>query len=159
DRAHTEPLRVLTVDLHQLGPLGAELDAVDAVLVRPLDPRVRLLGGLRTAFAPAAARTLIVPDARRDDLVAGAALFLFHGDGVVVQGDAAHRGQAVREPQLVWIFGVGIFRRAAGVHVQIDEAGHHVHAGRVDLVIGFRRPIRAERQPGRPRIPDRRDPV
>ena len=48
---------------------------------------------------------------------------------------AAHRRHAVREPQLVGVLGFGVLRRAAGVHVQVDEAGHHVHPGRVDFVL------------------------
>ena len=70
------------------------------------------------------ARALVVEDARRDDLVARAALLLLHRERVVGERHAAHRRHAVGEPQLVRVLRVGVLGRAAGVHVQVDEAGH-----------------------------------
>ena len=91
------------------------------------------------AFVPARARSLEVDDSRRDDLVAIAALALFERQRVIGQGHADDRRDAVREPQLVRILGVGILRRFAGVLVQADESRQHVHAGGVDLEIGVLR--------------------
>jgi hypothetical protein len=43
--------------------------------------------------------------------------------------------------------------------VEIDETGQHVHAGRVDLVIGLRRPVGPQRHPRRAGVANRRDAV
>jgi hypothetical protein len=158
-RAHAELLGVLTVDLHEIRPLGAELQAVDAIRVRPLDVRMRLLRGLRDAFAPSGAGTLIVEDARRDDFVLGAAFLLLDREHVVSERHAANRRHSVRHPQLVGVLGVGVLRRAPRVHVEIDEAGHHVHPGGVDLVVRFRRAIGPHRHTRRPRVANRGDAV
>jgi hypothetical protein len=66
----------------------------------------------------------------------------------------------VGQPQLVGILGLGVLRRAAAVHVHVDEAGHQVHAGRVELVVGLLRgTIRPERQPGRSGAPNRSNAI
>ena len=157
--AEAQLLRFVQQGRHDLGPLGADLQAVDAVVLRPVHPLARRLRRLRAALAPAGPRPLIVEDARRHNLVPGAALLLFHRQRVLGQRHAAHRRHAVREPQLVGVFRFRILGRAAGVHVRVDEARHHVHPGRVDLVVGPRGTIRAQRHPGRPGVADGRDPV
>ena len=73
-RSEAELLRLVEQRRHDLRPLGAELQAVDAVGGRPAHPLARLLGRVDGALVPAAARPLVVEDARRDDLVLLAAL-------------------------------------------------------------------------------------
>ena len=40
---------------------------------------------------------------------------------------------AVREPELVVVLGFGRFLRRPLVHVEVNDARHDVHPGRVDL--------------------------
>ena len=138
------------------GRSGAKLQTVDPVFGRPLDVRARLLRRIDAALVPAAARTLVVEDPRRDDLVLRAAFLVFHRQRVAAERDAANGGHAMREPQLVGVLGFLVLGRAAGMDVHIDEARHQVHAGRVDLVVRLRRPVLAERQSGRAGAADRR---
>ena len=81
---------------------------------------------------------MIGEDARRDDLILGRQLALLQVPIHAAARHAAHRRHAVRQPQLVDVFGI-VGLPAAAVHVQIDEAGHDVHAGRVDLLGALRR--------------------
>ena len=68
--------------------------------------------------------TLIVDDARRDDLVLALRSLSLDGERVAGHRHAAHGRHAVREPQLVGVLGLVVLRRAAGVNVHVDEARH-----------------------------------
>ena len=63
---------------HDLGLFGAKLQSIDSVFRRPLDVGPCLLGRVDRALVPAAARTLVVVDPGRHDLVFRAALLLAH---------------------------------------------------------------------------------
>ena len=112
--------------------IGDELHAVDAVGGAPAHPRARLLGRVDDAFGPAGAGPLIVEDARRDDRVGGAALLFFQRERLRRQLDAADRGDAVRHVELVDVLRLRRLLRVAEMGVQVDEAGHEIHAGAVD---------------------------
>ena len=135
---------------HELRPVRAELQAVDAVLRRPANPGARLLRRVDGSAVPATSRPLIVEDPGRHDLVAGAAVLLFDGNLVRRQPDAAHRRDPVGHPQLVRILGIRVLGRSAGVHVQVDKPRHHVHPGGIDLMVGILgRSVGLERHPRR----------
>ena len=159
-RPHLVQLRLAEQRGHDVGTLRAELEAVDAVGLAPAHPLARLLRRLDRAAIPAGARTLVVDDARGDDLVARAPRLLADGERVVGKRDAGDGGDAVRHPQLVGVLRVRVLGRSARVHVVVDEAGHHVHAGGVDLLIGvLRRPVRPRRDSGRAGAANRVDAV
>src|SRR5690606_38380904 len=69
----------------------------------------------------------------------------------VATARVAHRGDAVRQPQLVDVFGGHALLVAADVAVHVDEAWQHVVAAQVDLVAARhqRRPrLRVDRRVG-----------
>src|SRR5699024_8212730 len=111
-----------------------ELDAVDAVLSRPVDPATGLARIVDVSVVPAASRRLIVHDPRCDDLVTLTTPFVLDGRGVVGEADSPHGRDAVAEPELVGVRtrGVALF----GMRVHVDEPRHDPHAGRIDLVVG-----------------------
>src|SRR5690606_16753128 len=73
-------------------------------------------------------------DARGGDLAGGAAPGLGRAEGdAVATARVADAGDAVAQPQLVDVFRRGALLLAADVAVHVDDAGHHVVAGEVDL--------------------------
>ena len=139
-RAEVELLRLVEQRRHDLRIVGAELQAVDALLRGKADPLARRLRRLRLRPIPALAaeRAVIREDPRRDDLVLRRQLALVQ---VPVHRSARHAADgrdAVRHPQLVDVFGIARLA-AAAVHVRVDEARHQVHAGAVDLPGALRR--------------------
>ncbi len=161
-RGGPEPdfLRLIQQSRHDVRTLGSELQSVDAIGGGPLDVLARHLRRGDRALVPAGTRPLEVHDAGSDDLVARGALLLLDREGVRAHRHAAHRGDAVRQPQLVGVFGLGVLRRTAGVHVHVDEPGQHVHARRVELVVRvLRSAVGAQREPRRAGAPNRRNPV
>ena len=134
---------------HHLGRVEIEeLDAVDIVLGRPADPGAALFRRVAGTAFPARTGGRVVEDARRHDLVAGAAGLLAGDHGVVVEhkGHGTDRGHAVGHPELVDIGQVRrlVGRAAVGVHV--DEARQDVLARGVDHLVGRRQlgPRRAD---------------
>ncbi len=113
---------------HDGRPVRAELQAVELVGVLP-NPRA---GGFGRAGVT---RTLVIEDPRCDDLVLLTARLLAHGERLRRQRHAAHGGHPVREPQLVGVLDLRVFRGTAAVHVQIHEARQQVHARPIDDVL------------------------
>ncbi|MNI21954.1 hypothetical protein D3C73_754970 [compost metagenome] len=137
DRAHAVLLGLVEGGQNHLGRLVAaqeEFDPVHAVGRAPAHPLARHFGVADAAARPARTQGLIVVDARRDDLAPGRTGLLRHGDVVRRQADAAHRRHPVGQPQLVDILQVRRLLRAAAMGVGVDEARHHVHAARIDLM-------------------------
>ena len=147
---------------HHLGILGEQLEPVGALGRDPGDPLARLLGRRDRPAEPAVAgaRPGVDDDPGRGDLVAGAAGALAQRPVEGAGRHAADRRDAVRQPQLVDVLRVRRLAPAAGVDVAVDEAGHDVEAGAVDLPGGAARTrVGADGQVG---IPDRAhldDPV
>ena len=146
--------------LHDLGPVRAELQSFDAVLGGPLDPRECRFRRLDRALVPARARPLEIHDARCDDFVPIAALALLDREGVIGERNADDRRYAMREPELVGVFGFGTLRRLAAMLVKADESRQHVHAGRVDFELGvLRLTVGAKRNAWRTGAANRLNPV
>ena len=132
-----------------------ELDAVIALRRRPAHEGARLLGRVDRAAAPDVAEHDIGEQPRRDDACCRGCAAGRDSDmlsGPVIEADAAHRGDAVREPEPVAVGGVRRLVRIAIMAVDVDEAGQHVHAGRVDLAVGVAR-ARGSARSGRPGVP------
>ena len=147
-RAQLELAGAADERLHDLGVFGEELQAVCALAGGPGHPLARLLrrGDRAAQPAVAVARSGVDDDPRRGDLVARAAPALAHRPVERAGGDAADGGDAMGQPELVDVFGVGRLAAPTGVDVAVDEARHHVEAGAVDF----------PRRPARPRVgPDR----
>src|SRR5262249_33495761 len=124
------------------------------------NPFARGFRRVHRAFVPAAARSLIVEDARRDDLITGAALLLLDRELMGGERNAAHSRHDVRQPELVWIFRVGVLGLPARVRVNVNEPGQYVHPGGVNLVVGvLRLAILTLRQTGRAGAANTVDPV
>ena len=132
-RAQVELLRLIEQRGHEIGTFRAELEAVGAVRLDPPHPGARLLGRRHRALSPPRARALIHHVPRRRDLVPGAPLLLVNGIREAGERYAAHSRYAVREPELVVVLGFRRFLRRALMYVEIDDAGHDVHALGVDL--------------------------
>ena len=128
-----------------------DLDPRHPLLRRPLDEFARLFRRVdRTAVPRAGAGEDERDEARRDDLVARAAVALVDAPvGAVAAARLADRGDAVRHPEFEDVLRARPLFLAAGVAVHVDEAGEHVHAGQVDLFgrvlrppLGFDRHLR-----------------
>ena len=158
-RSEPELFRLVQQRGHDVRPFGTELQPIDAVRRRPAHVLTSLVRRIDSTLRPSASGALVVVDSRGDDLVLLAALLLANSDGVGRERHTAHRGHAVRQPELVRVLRIRIFRRAAGVDVHIDEAREQVHPRRVDFMIGLRRTVGAQRQPRRTRRANRRNPV
>ncbi len=159
-RAEVVLLGLVEQRRHDVGPLCAELEAFESVGRAPAHPLARRFRRVDRPLFPALSGALIVDQPRRDDRVAVAALPLGDGQLVIGERHATYGGDAVCEPQLERVLGVGILGRFAGVLVQADEAGQHVHPRRVDLEVRLLgRAARPQRQPGRAGAANRLDAV
>ena len=139
-----------------------EFDAVDAGFRRPAHPFARLFRGLYAAARPAGAEGLIDIEARRADLAGRAAAFVVERMGGIAAEErhAAHRGDAMRQPQAIgiaWVIGLfGVTIMA----VHVDESGHDIHAGGIDFAGGAARfTVGAQRQARRAGGPDLGDAI
>ena len=142
DSAHLVLVRLVYGDgddFRRLVTAVEELDAVDVVGGGPLHPLTRLLGRGHRPVGPARTQCLVVEDARRGDLVLRRAVLLGARRLGAGQRHTADGGHAVRQPQLVGVAHVRRLAAARTVHVHVHEAGHHVHALAVDLVIEIAR--------------------
>ena len=77
-------------------------------------------------------------DARRDDLVARAALLdPDEPFDRTAAAELAHGSDAVGHPQLQYVVGrhLLLVRKAVQMHVSVDEAGQDVVAGEIDLIV------------------------
>ncbi len=142
-RAHAVLGRLVQQRRHDRRRMRAELQPLDSFAGGVAHPLAGVLGGQDLALLPllAAAGALIGDDARRHDLVGGATVALGEVPLERPGGNPAHRGDAVPEPQLVDVLGFRRLGHAAGVHVEIDDAGHRVPPLGVDLMGGVGRPL------------------
>src|SRR5207244_17602 len=141
---------------------GEDLQSVEALPRRPLRELPGLLRRVdRTAVPRAAHGEDVRDDARRDDLVARAAVALVQAPvGAVTAARLAHRGDAVPEPELVDVLRGRPLLRAAGVAVHVDEAGQHPEVAAVDLLRRAGRPsLRLDRDQRRTDDADLADAV
>ncbi len=154
DRAEPEAPRLLDRRSGDRRRIVEELDAVIALGRRPAHPGPRLLRRRDVAAAPAVAERHVGEQPRRHDRVVAAALPVGerHVVRTEIERDAAHRGDAVGEPQPVAVGRVRRLVRIAIVAVSVDEAGQDVHAGRVDLAVGAAR-RRGPPRSGNPGVP------
>ena len=135
---------------HDLGSIGTQLQTVDASFGGKLHPFAGVFRGPDASIFPAGARTMIRDDVRRDDLVARTPFFFVERPIQRPGGHAPDGGDAVGQPELVDVLGLRGFGHAARMHVQVDDAGHDVHAVGVDLFGGIAGPVvRVDLQVGR----------
>ena len=120
---------------------GENLQPVHPLLLRPLRELARLFRRIDRAAVPVSAqRHHVRDDARRNDLVARAAIALVDAPvHAVAASRLAHGRHAVRHPQLEHVLRGRALVGSAGVTMQVDETRQHVEIRRVDL---FRRVLR-----------------
>ena len=150
-RAHAVLVRLVDEGGHDVRWVRAQFEAVGLAFRRVPDPlaRRRVVGYVGAVVVGAGSRSYEADHARRDDRVLFRTLAFMDRELEAAMADAARRRDAVAHPQLVAVLGVRGLARAAGVGVQVDEPGHQVHAGAVDLVVGVARAaVLVDRQAG-----------
>ena len=146
-RAETVSTALVYERLHDLGPIGVQLEAVDSLLRRPPHPLSCIVGreDLLPSPFPAAARYVVRDHTGRGDLVPGAAVPFAQGPVHLAEGNPTDRGDTVAEPELVVVFGLrdlehpALRRIATGAHVSdvdmhVDETRKDPRAVCVDLM-------------------------
>src|SRR4051812_40034703 len=108
------------------------------MVLDPVHPLARFGGGGHRAASPTGAGALVDEVAWRGDLILRAALLLSDRIRKGGEGNAAHAGDAVRQPELVEVLALRRLLRRALMHVQIDDAGHDVEILAADLALAAR---------------------
>src|SRR5436305_14661598 len=119
--AHVELARFIEQRRHEIGALGAELEAIGAMGLDPSHPGARLVRRRHETLSPTRTRPLIHHITRRGDLVLRTPLLLVYRVCEAREGHAADCRYAVREPELVVVLGLGRLLRSPLVNVEVDD--------------------------------------
>ena len=142
DGLEVEAVRLVDERGHDLGVVGAQLEAVDGLPVHllrrgPAHPLARVFGSDDQASAPAQAApgTRIRVHVGRDNGVLGRLRLLAQLPLELTVGHAPRRGDAVSHPELVDVLTLRGLGNASRVGVHVHEAWEQEHPLAVDLVV------------------------